>query len=60
MDVYNLNNVVPFITKDGSEIRELLAYRNKRRHGSCKLIFAKAASPSFSTSCAHVEVPIRV
>jgi len=28
MDVINLDNVEPFITKDGSEIRELLAYRN--------------------------------
>ncbi len=28
MDIFNLNDVVPFITKDGSEIRELLAYRN--------------------------------
>lgn len=28
MEVKNLNEVPPFITKDGSEIRELLAYRN--------------------------------
>lgn len=28
MDVKNLNEVPPFTTKDGSEIRELLAYRN--------------------------------
>lgn len=28
MDVHNLNRVPAFITKDGSEIRELLAYRN--------------------------------
>src|SRR5215831_11187862 len=28
MDIKNLNQVDPFITKDGSEIRELLAYRN--------------------------------
>jgi mannose-6-phosphate isomerase-like protein (cupin superfamily) len=28
MDVKNLSEVEPFITKDGSEIRELLAYRN--------------------------------
>lgn len=28
MDVKNLNEVGAFITKDGSEIRELLAYRN--------------------------------
>jgi mannose-6-phosphate isomerase-like protein (cupin superfamily) len=28
MDIKNLEGVPPFITKDGSEIRELLAYRN--------------------------------
>ena len=28
MDLKNLNQVPAFITKDGSEIRELLAYRN--------------------------------
>ena len=28
MDIKNLNEVRPFITKDGSEIRELLAHRN--------------------------------
>ena len=28
MDIINLNEVKPFTTKDGSEIRELLAHRN--------------------------------
>jgi mannose-6-phosphate isomerase-like protein (cupin superfamily) len=28
MDIKNLNEVTPFTTKDGSEIRELLAHRN--------------------------------
>ena len=28
MDIKNLNNLTPFITKDVSEIRELLAHRN--------------------------------
>jgi mannose-6-phosphate isomerase-like protein (cupin superfamily) len=28
MDVKNLSDMPPFITKDGSEIRELLAHRN--------------------------------
>jgi mannose-6-phosphate isomerase-like protein (cupin superfamily) len=28
MDVKNLDNMPPFTTKDGSEIRELLAHRN--------------------------------
>ena len=35
MDVKNLNEVPPFTTKDGSEIRELLAHRNSGiRHQS--------------------------
>jgi len=35
MDLKNLNEVPPFITKDGSEIRELLAHRNSAiRHQS--------------------------
>src|SRR5690242_9201521 len=28
MDIRNLEDMTPFTTKDGSEIRELLAYRN--------------------------------
>jgi mannose-6-phosphate isomerase-like protein (cupin superfamily) len=28
MDIKNLNELTPFTTKDGSEIRELLAHRN--------------------------------
>src|SRR5213080_3605958 len=28
MEIKNINQIVPFITKDGSEIRQLLAYRN--------------------------------
>ena len=28
MDVQNINRLKPFVTKDGSEIRELLAHRN--------------------------------
>ena len=35
MDIKNLNEVPTFITKDGSEIRELLAHRNSAiRHQS--------------------------
>jgi mannose-6-phosphate isomerase-like protein (cupin superfamily) len=35
MDIKNLNEVPPFTTKDGSEIRELLAHRNSAiRHQS--------------------------
>jgi len=32
MDVINRKDTKPFITKDGSEIRELLAYRNSAIH----------------------------
>jgi len=28
MDIINRDHTIPFITKDGSQIRELLAYRN--------------------------------
>jgi mannose-6-phosphate isomerase-like protein (cupin superfamily) len=28
MEIKNISQIAPFITKDGSEIRELLAYRN--------------------------------
>lgn len=28
MEIIQINNTIPFITKDGSEIRELLAHRN--------------------------------
>lgn len=35
MEIVNLKDPTPFITKDGSEIRELLAYRNSSiRHQS--------------------------
>ena len=30
MDVVNIEHVQPFVTKDGSEIRELLAHRNSQ------------------------------
>lgn len=30
MDIVNLSEAPPFITKDGSEIREILAHRNSR------------------------------
>src|SRR5258708_6022282 len=30
MDIKNLNDTQPFTTKDGSEIRELLAHRNSK------------------------------
>lgn len=53
MDVTNLNDVEPFITKDGSEIRELLAHRN-----SCirNQTLAEARVPAGVTTVAHHHV----
>jgi len=50
MDVVNLQETVPFTTKDGSEIRELLAHRN-----SCiqKQSLAEARVPSGCVTLAH-------
>mgnify|MGYP001065141666 FL=1 len=50
MDVKNLNEVPAFITKDGSEIRELLAYRN-----SCirNQSLAEARLPPGAATTAH-------
>lgn len=52
MDVINLHNVVPFVTKDGSEIRELLADRNSCiRHQS--LAEARVAPAATTTLHYH-------
>jgi mannose-6-phosphate isomerase-like protein (cupin superfamily) len=50
MDIVNLASTQPFITKDGSEIRELLAHRN-----SCiaKQSLAEARVPVGVTTIAH-------
>ena len=50
MDVKNLNEVPPFTTKDGSEIRELLAHRN-----SCvaNQSLAEARLPAGASTEAH-------
>jgi len=53
MDVKNLNEVPPFITKDGSEIRELLAHRNSAiRHQS----LAEARLPAGGSTQEHYHV----
>lgn len=53
MDVKNLNEVPPFITKDGSEIRELLAHRNSAiRHQS----LAEACLPAGGSTQEHYHV----
>jgi mannose-6-phosphate isomerase-like protein (cupin superfamily) len=50
VDIRNLNDVPAFITKDGSEIRELLAYRN-----SCirKQSLAEARLPPGTSTTPH-------
>jgi mannose-6-phosphate isomerase-like protein (cupin superfamily) len=49
MDIKNLENVPAFITKDGSEIRELLAHRNSQiRHQSL-------AEARLATGCSTQE-----
>ncbi|MCP5520473.1 MAG: cupin domain-containing protein [Verrucomicrobiales bacterium] len=53
MDIRNLSEVPAFITKDGSEIRELLAYRNSGiRHQS----LAEARVPVGGATVAHYHV----
>ena len=50
MDVKHLNEIPAFITKDGSEIRELLAYRNSAiRHQS----LAEARLPAGAATQEH-------
>jgi mannose-6-phosphate isomerase-like protein (cupin superfamily) len=53
MDVHNINNVPAFTTKDGSEIRELLAHRN-----SCivKQSLAEARLHPGRTTTAHYHL----
>ncbi|RCS52906.1 cupin domain-containing protein [Bremerella cremea] len=50
MDIVNLNQTAPFTTKDGSEIRELLAHRN-----SCiqNQSLAEARLPVGASTTAH-------
>ena len=53
MDIVNIKDVVAFTTKDGSEIRELLAHRNSCiRHQS----LAEARLPQGSCTTAHRHV----
>ena len=53
MDIRHLNETPPFITKDGSEIRELLAYRNSviRRQS-----LAEARLPAGASTQEHYHV----
>jgi mannose-6-phosphate isomerase-like protein (cupin superfamily) len=50
MEIKNLNEMAPFFTKDGSEIRELLAYRNS---GIRNQSLAEARLPMGSSTEEH-------
>ena len=50
MEIKNLSEVPAFITKDGSEIRELLAYRNSAIHNQS---LAEARLPPGSSTQEH-------
>jgi mannose-6-phosphate isomerase-like protein (cupin superfamily) len=53
MDIKNLNEVAPFTTKDGSEIRELLAHRNS---AIGKQSLAEARLPAGGSTQEHYHV----
>jgi mannose-6-phosphate isomerase-like protein (cupin superfamily) len=53
MEIKNLDEVAPFITKDGSEIRELLAYRNSAIRSQS---LAEARLPAGSSTQEHYHV----
>ncbi len=54
MDIHNIDEVTPFITKDGSEIRELLAYRNSCIRNQ-SLAEARLPPGAATTPHRHVE-----
>jgi mannose-6-phosphate isomerase-like protein (cupin superfamily) len=53
MDIINLASAEPFLTKDGSEIRELLAHRNS---SIVKQSLAEARVPGGVTTIAHYHI----
>jgi mannose-6-phosphate isomerase-like protein (cupin superfamily) len=53
MDIRTLNELPPFITKDGSEIRELLAYRNSAIRNQS---LAEARLPAGASTQEHYHV----
>ena len=53
MDIKNLDEVPPFITKDGSEIRELLAHRNSAIRNQS---LAEARLPAGGNTQEHYHV----
>src|ERR1041385_9119328 len=50
MDIRTLNELPPFVTKDGSEIRELLAYRNSAIRNQS---LAEARLPAVASTQEH-------
>jgi mannose-6-phosphate isomerase-like protein (cupin superfamily) len=55
MDVRNLNDMPPFITKDGSEIRELLAGRNSKLIRNQSLAEARVAPGGSTDEHYHIR-----
>jgi len=53
MEIKNLNEVKAFVTKDGSEIRELLSHRNSRLHNQS---LAEAHLPTGASTLEHYHV----
>lgn len=53
MDIRNLNDVPAFTTKDGSEIRELLAHRNS---AICNQSLAEARVPVAGSTLEHYHI----
>jgi mannose-6-phosphate isomerase-like protein (cupin superfamily) len=53
MDIKNLDEVTPFTTKDGSEIRELLAHRNSAIRSQS---LAEARLPAGGSTQEHYHV----
>ena len=58
MDVRNVEQIPPFITKDGSEIRELLAYRNsciqQQSLAEARLPVGSATTPHYHPSAEEI------
>lgn len=52
MDIYNINRVPAFKTKDGSEIRELLAHRNSSIRNQS---LAEARLPEGTSTMPHLH-----
>ena len=53
MEIRNLKDAPPFVTKDGSEIRELLAYRNSALRNQS---LAEARLPAGTSTQEHYHI----